>query len=150
MGPGVALNVVDRQLVKEEITVNDILSHHEAYCTNTTHTPFKSSGKIALGYVTPWNNHGYEIARKFASKFSHIAPVWYQIKLKSQKVVENGKSKSKVQILLEGGHDVDAHWIAEVQAGGAKVVPRFIVEAESAQMYVKLAQRPGGRSDSII
>ncbi|RHY34228.1 hypothetical protein DYB25_010297, partial [Aphanomyces astaci] len=32
-----------------------------------------------LGYVTPWNNHGYNTAKLFRSKFTYIAPVWYQV-----------------------------------------------------------------------
>ena len=26
-----------------------------------------------------WNNHGYDIAKMFAAKFSHVCPVWLQL-----------------------------------------------------------------------
>ena len=29
-----------------------------------------------------WNNHGYDIAKWFAAKFTHISPVWLQLKRK--------------------------------------------------------------------
>ncbi|RKO90479.1 glycoside hydrolase superfamily, partial [Blyttiomyces helicus] len=73
-----------------------------------------------LGYVTPWNNHGYDVAKVlFRGKFTHISPVWYSVK-------PAGPKKHR----LEGGHDVDAGWMEEVRAPTAlgqraKVIPRF-------------------------
>lgn len=32
-----------------------------------------------LGYVTPWNGLGYDMAKEHANRFTLIAPVWYQI-----------------------------------------------------------------------
>ncbi|KAJ3211860.1 tyrosyl-DNA phosphodiesterase 1 [Entophlyctis luteolus] len=80
-----------------------------------------------LAYITPWNNHGYDIAKYFRGKFTHLAPVWYQLK---------PDRRSPNQWLLTGDHDVDRGWIKEVtepvQSDGEgdvipKMVPRFMV-----------------------
>eukprot|EP00898_Chlorokybus_atmophyticus_P004242 jgi/Chlat1/4819/Chrsp31S04861 len=84
---------------------------------------------ITLGYVTPWNALGYELAERFAPKFTHIAPVWYQVR----------KSASSVGLELAGAHDTDLAWARRVQQGGkqddsnnittrTRIVPRFILE----------------------
>ncbi|RLO08117.1 hypothetical protein DYB28_009354, partial [Aphanomyces astaci] len=76
-----------------------------------------------LGYVTPWNNHGYNTAKLFRSKFTYIAPVWYQIR-------HNDKRKPA----LTGGHDVDLEWMAAVRGddtSGPQIVPRFMFEMNS-------------------
>ena len=31
--------------------------------------------------MTPWNNHGYDVAKIFGGKFSLISPVWLQVSL---------------------------------------------------------------------
>ncbi|KAI3936770.1 hypothetical protein MKX01_031589, partial [Papaver californicum] len=33
-----------------------------------------------LGYITPWNGKGYDLAKRFNSKFTHLSPVWYDLK----------------------------------------------------------------------
>jgi chitinase domain-containing protein 1 len=33
-----------------------------------------------LGYVTPWNSHGYDVAKGVPGKFSIVSPVWLQLK----------------------------------------------------------------------
>jgi hypothetical protein len=35
-----------------------------------------------LGYVTPWNAHGYDVAKSWGGKFSLVAPVWLQAGLR--------------------------------------------------------------------
>jgi len=49
-----------------------------------------------LGYVTPWNSHGYDVAKTFGPKFSLISPVWLQ-------VVPEGTG----EYAIKGTHDVD-------------------------------------------
>jgi len=99
---------------------------------------------------SPWNNHGYDVAKHFARKLTHVSPCWYQLKLRATtKPATKAGSKGKLSIRVEltGGHDADKQWIADVQEAGADhdkqvrtgVVPRFIVEPDSAALYVKLA-----------
>lgn len=84
-------------------------------------------------YVTPWNGVGYDNAVTFRSKFTHISPVWYQIRR------EEGK------FVLKGGHDVDRGWLAKLRSteGGVarvpKVVPRVIFELQPADLLLLVA-----------
>lgn len=68
-----------------------------------------------------WNNHGYDVAKTFGSKFTHISPVWLQVRRK-------GKNRYEVT----GTHDVDKAWMKDVRRGnrvksmlvrGCRVVP---------------------------
>jgi len=43
-----------------------------------------------------WNSHGYDVAKWFGAKFTHISPVWLQI-----------KRKPGGAFVIEGGHDID-------------------------------------------
>lgn len=56
-----------------------------------------------LGYVTPWNRRGYDVAKEEREKFTHISPVWYQLKAATG------------SLTLSGSHDVDKGWITDVR-----------------------------------
>lgn len=74
-----------------------------------------------LGYVTPWNNRGYDLAKRFRTKFTYISPVWLQIR-------ENPQTKKPI---ITGQHDIDRQWIRDVQgdkATGPAIVPRVVYE----------------------
>lgn len=43
-----------------------------------------------------WNSHGYDIAKTFGGKFTHISPVWLQLKRRGREMFE-----------VTGLHDVD-------------------------------------------
>ena len=58
----------------------------------------------ALAYVTPWNSLGYERAKRLVRKFTHVSPVWLTLE-------PNGK--------IDGMHDIDAGWMADVRAAAA-------------------------------
>ncbi|KAH7862548.1 hypothetical protein Vadar_006319 [Vaccinium darrowii] len=49
---------------------------------------------------------GYEIAKSFNSKFTHLSPVWYD--LKSQ----------RPNLILQGRHNVDKGWISDLRMKG--------------------------------
>ena len=49
------------------------------------------------------NARGYDVAEQHKEKFSHICPVWYQLKVQDAAPV------------LTGGHDVDAEWMMELR-----------------------------------
>uniref|UniRef100_A0A1I7Y764 Chitinase domain-containing protein 1 n=2 Tax=Steinernema glaseri TaxID=37863 RepID=A0A1I7Y764_9BILA len=80
-----------------------------------------SAGPI-FGYVTPWNNHGYDVAKWAANKFTHIVPVWFQINA----LTSTGKKTCQIG----GTHDMDQGWIAEVRANNSevKILPRLLLE----------------------
>lgn len=114
-GP-VEKNVIDRQLVVEDPLPEDIISEYQTY---EAKVDVHFSGHV-LGYVTPWNNHGYDVAKLFGRKFSLISPVWLQV----QKQAPNTYS-------LTGTHDIDLGWIEAVRNNSGytvSVVPRVLFD----------------------
>ncbi|KAJ3210369.1 Chitinase domain-containing protein 1 [Dinochytrium kinnereticum] len=114
--PASGMNVFDRDLVVHDTTAKSIVKEHSTYSTINAH--LKETKETVLVYVTPWNNRGYDIAKVFRGKFTHISPVWYTIKPTGEK-----------SFGLEGSHDVDREWINEVTVPtpevSPKIVPRF-------------------------
>uniref|UniRef100_A0A8D8BSF8 Chitinase domain-containing protein 1 n=1 Tax=Culex pipiens TaxID=7175 RepID=A0A8D8BSF8_CULPI len=113
-----ATSVFERGLVQQEPSAKDILVENAAYHEETALKNF--NGKV-LGYVTPWNNHGYDVAKLWGSKFNYVSPVWLQVLRKGPKQYELG-----------GAHDIDAGWVKDVkkagQSIGNKVVPRILFD----------------------
>lgn len=113
-----ATSVFERGLVQQEPSAKDILVENAAYHEETSLKNF--NGKV-LGYVTPWNNHGYDVAKIWGSKFNYVSPVWLQVLRKGPKQYELG-----------GAHDIDAGWVKDVkkagQSIGNKVVPRILFD----------------------
>jgi len=115
-GP-VPRNVIDRKLVAEEPLPEDIILEYQAYQANVDKTHF--SGEV-LGYVTPWNNHGYDVAKLFGGKFSFISPVWLQV-----------RKQASDTFTLTGTHDIDLDWIEAVRNSSGytvSVVPRVLYD----------------------
>ncbi|XP_017029375.1 chitinase domain-containing protein 1 [Drosophila kikkawai] len=114
-------DVFDLGLVSPEPLAKDILANHRAYFKETGLRRFNGT---TLGYVTPWNSHGYDVAKMFAKKFDIISPVWLQ-------VVKQGNGYA-----MAGTHDIDAGWLTDVRRKGkqahnqrtVKVFPRFIFD----------------------
>ncbi|CAI7793408.1 unnamed protein product [Closterium sp. NIES-53] len=75
-GP-VESSVFARRLVTADVSYRDILKEHARYWKDTAHRHFNGT---VLAYVTPWNGGGYDRARQFRRKFTHISPVWFQLK----------------------------------------------------------------------
>jgi chitinase domain-containing protein 1 len=74
-----AESVEERELVTSSPKWKEIVNNHNLYSSNQQHTRNMIDGTMVLGYVTPWNSHGYDIAKMFARKFTHISPVWLQL-----------------------------------------------------------------------
>ncbi|KAF7632584.1 hypothetical protein Mgra_00008031 [Meloidogyne graminicola] len=92
---------------------------------------------ITLGYVTPWNNHGYDVAKWAAQKFTHISPVWFQLKT-------GGGGSCQIT----GTHDIDKGWMDDIRKNNSKtlIVPRFLFEAWPVEdlknfLFMEEAQR---------
>ncbi len=88
------------------------------------------SGAV-LGYVTPWNSHGYDVAQMFNSKFSLISPVWLQLL---------PKSKKGGRFTLGGLQDVDPGWIRNVRGSSTKIVPRVLFDHWTGRDFMGLFQ----------
>ncbi|CAG9564648.1 unnamed protein product [Danaus chrysippus] len=111
-------NVLDRKLVAETPYVKDILKYHATYHQDVH---VKNFNNLVLGFVTPWNNKGYDVAKRWASKFNYISPVWLQVKRQSSNIY-----------IISGLHDVDNAWMKVVKQKGTdtglRIVPRLLFE----------------------
>ncbi|XP_062597391.1 chitinase domain-containing protein 1-like, partial [Saccostrea cucullata] len=89
-----SVNVIDRGLVTEKVKSTDIIKEHASYCDRDREV--KHFPGVTLAYVTPWNSHGYDIAKTFSRKFSFVSPVWLQI-----------KRRKGGTFYIQGDHDID-------------------------------------------
>ncbi|VDK47057.1 unnamed protein product [Anisakis simplex] len=119
----------------DDVTLSSILANHK-----NLNTGAKVFDRATLGYVTPWNSHGYDIAKWAANKFTHISPVWFQLK---PAVIDGRKTCS-----VGGTHDIDQGWIRDVRSNNSEIaiVPRFLIEQwtskeAAAFLYDELWQR---------
>ncbi len=130
-------SVYKRGLVKTQISANDIVKHQNSYSNITQHVQTFADGHAAvLGFVTPWNNQGYDVAKWFRGKFTHISPVWYQV-----------RPQRSGQYTVTGEHDVDSEWMQEVRKPGdngrkAKIVPRFEFLEWTKEDWINFLQGP--------
>ncbi|KAL2613898.1 hypothetical protein R1flu_025590 [Riccia fluitans] len=121
-------SVYDRGLLKiADISYESVLEEHMRYWSNTSHRHFKGS---VLAYVTPWNGKGYDMAKLFRAKFTHVSPVWYQLK------------RDNHGLALHGRHDVDQQWIKDVRREGSpKIVPRVVLEGYTTNLLIREDER---------
>jgi chitinase domain-containing protein 1 len=110
------------------------------FCSSSEQVRYeKPEDSIKLAYVTPWNGRGYDLAKWFASKFTHISPVWYQLVLE-----DNMKPE------LKGGHDVDQVWLQELKSAyrPPKVVPRVQLQL-SRKAAETILYYPQGQAEQL-
>lgn len=108
------------------VTYDQIIKNHHRI-------DYKESKKFpnpVLGYVTPWNNHGYDIVKFLAQKFTHISPVWFQIKV----------APDRESYMLGGTHDLDQGWIEDIRKNNSqvKIVPRFLFDGFTGEDFKTL------------
>ncbi|PSS24211.1 Chitinase domain-containing protein [Actinidia chinensis var. chinensis] len=121
------LYVHESGLVKKDMNYLEILTENSKVLENTSHRNFANP---VLAYITPWNSRGYENAKRFNSRFTHLSPVWYDLKSQGTKLI------------LEGRHNADRGWISELRMkGNAKVLPRVVLEAFPNELLKKKKQR---------
>ncbi|KAL8162456.1 hypothetical protein V2J09_013945 [Rumex salicifolius] len=114
-------------LVKADLSYEDILNEHNKVSESNSSRSFINP---VLAYITPWNSIGYDLAKSFNSKFTHLSPVWYDL-----------KSQGK-ELVLEGRHNADTGWISELRKkGDAKVLPRVVIEVHPNDLLRKKKQR---------
>uniref|UniRef100_A0A182PPI9 Chitinase domain-containing protein 1 n=1 Tax=Anopheles epiroticus TaxID=199890 RepID=A0A182PPI9_9DIPT len=129
-------NVYDRGLVQGEPSAKDIIVENAAYFQDTSLKLFE--GKV-LGFVTPWNNHGYDVAKTWGPKFDYVSPVWLQILRKGPKKYE-----------VAGVHDIDDGWVKDVKKAGStinnRVVPRVLFDKFTDRDFSQLLTYPEERT----
>jgi len=79
--------------------------------------------------VTPWNGHGYDVAKWTTKKYTHVAPVWFQL----VPATVNGELSCE----FKGQHDIDRGWLEELRKNNSevKIVPRFIFESNDNELF---------------
>ncbi|KAK7091702.1 chitinase domain-containing protein 1-like [Littorina saxatilis] len=120
------LSVHDRNLVNQELRKKHVIEECDKF--SPLEQNVKNFKGPVLGYVTPWNNHGYDVAKMFGAKFSHISPVWLQ-----------AKRKAGGAYVIEGGHDIDKGWMKDVRkSGSVNIVPRILFDGWNSADYLAL------------
>uniref|UniRef100_A0A4W5LR00 Chitinase domain containing 1 n=1 Tax=Hucho hucho TaxID=62062 RepID=A0A4W5LR00_9TELE len=71
-------SVLERGLVVADPQWKDIVKEERRYCQQAV-TKHTFQGPV-LGYITPWNSHGYDVAKVFGSKLTSVSPVWLQLR----------------------------------------------------------------------
>ncbi|XP_021912447.1 chitinase domain-containing protein 1 [Carica papaya] len=109
------LSVHQRGLIKTDISYQEILTENAKVSENVSQRHYTYP---VLAYITSWNSKGYEMAKRFNSKFTHLSPVWYDLK------------SLGTGLLLEGRHNADKAWISELRTrGDVMLLPRVVLEA---------------------
>uniref|UniRef100_A0AAQ5Y7D4 Chitinase domain-containing protein 1 n=1 Tax=Amphiprion ocellaris TaxID=80972 RepID=A0AAQ5Y7D4_AMPOC len=103
-------SVLDRGLVVSNLQWKDIVKEEKRHCAHIKRT---FQGPV-LGYVTPWNSHGYDIAKTFGSKLTSVSPVWLQLRRRGPETFD-----------VTGLHDHDP-------------VPRLLFDGWSYQDYMSV------------
>jgi len=111
------VSVYQKNLVSINLKAKNIVKNYNSYFQDTVQRNF--NGPV-LGYVTPWNSHGYDVAKTFG-KFNFVSPVWLQVG-----VNKNG------DYFIGGEQDIDQKWIKDVKKSGrsidTKVIPRLLFD----------------------
>ncbi|PIN13887.1 putative member of glycosyl hydrolase family 18 [Handroanthus impetiginosus] len=119
--------VYHRGLVDADINYRQVLDEHMKTSENSSQRNFKNP---VLAYITPWNSQGYDMAKKFSNKFTHLSPVWYELK------------SERTKLVLEGRHNADRGWITEIsRTGNSQILPRVVLEANPVDLLKKKKQR---------
>ncbi|KAL6557140.1 hypothetical protein OROMI_017490 [Orobanche minor] len=119
--------VYGRGLVNKDINYRQVLDENMKTSKNLSHRNFKNH---VLAYITPWNSQGYDMAKKFSNKFTHLSPVWYELKSQG------------TQLVLEGRHNADKGWITEIRrTKNSQILPRVVLEANPVDLLNKKKQR---------
>ncbi|MBA0717771.1 hypothetical protein Golax_005553 [Gossypium laxum] len=118
--------ITERGPIKTDINFQEILTENTNVAGNESQRNYDYP---VLAYITPWNSKGYEMAKRFNSKFTHLSPVWYDLK-------SHGHS-----LILEGRHNADKGWISELRMrGNALILPRIVLEAFPTELLQKKKQ----------
>uniref|UniRef100_A0A8C3A8J8 Chitinase domain-containing protein 1 n=1 Tax=Cyclopterus lumpus TaxID=8103 RepID=A0A8C3A8J8_CYCLU len=117
------LSVLERGLVVSDPPWKDIVKEEKRHWAQIK----KIFQGPVLGYVTPWNSHGYDVAKIFGAKLTSVCPVWLQLHRRGAETFE-----------VTGLHDHDPGWVKAVRKSNKKVrmVPRLLFDGWSYQDYM--------------
>ncbi|OWA51355.1 Chitinase domain-containing protein 1 [Hypsibius exemplaris] len=120
--------MLEKKLISSAMEILDIFDYHNQPFSEPADRRVKG---FVLGYVTPWNNKGYDRAVKYAQKFTHISPVWLQ--------VHPGEARGE-DYVVKGTHDIDNGWVTRIRESNPKIkiVPRFLLEGFDGKSFQAL------------
>uniref|UniRef100_A0AAZ3SJ82 Chitinase domain-containing protein 1 n=1 Tax=Oncorhynchus tshawytscha TaxID=74940 RepID=A0AAZ3SJ82_ONCTS len=120
-------SVLERGLVVTDPQWKDIVKEERRYCQQAV-TQHTFQGPV-LGYITPWNSHGYDVAKVFGSKLTSVSPVWLQL-----------RRRGPESFHITGLHDHDPGWVKAVRKANRniKIVPRLLFDVWSYQDYMSV------------
>ncbi|KAJ1550230.1 hypothetical protein HK405_001107, partial [Cladochytrium tenue] len=148
----------DLDLVRRRVAPADILAHHTRLPTPAPvqehhHDDHNQHKRQLLAYITPWNNHGYDLARTLRGTFSLVAPVWYYVRPSPASSSPGGQPYA-----LHGAHDVDRAWVHDVTVGSdsggtsgtgrPRIVPRFALQEFGREDVIGVIQ-DAGRAEKL-
>ncbi|XP_018474383.1 uncharacterized protein LOC108845715 isoform X4 [Raphanus sativus] len=117
-------SIRQKGIIKTDIHFQEILTEHSKASENSSARHYDCP---VLAYITPWNSKGYDMAKIYNSKFTHLSPVWYDL-----------KSSQGNGLVLEGRHNADKGWIQELRSrGNAMILPRVVLEAVPEELLKK-------------
>ncbi|XP_010901466.1 chitinase domain-containing protein 1 isoform X1 [Esox lucius] len=121
------LPVLKRGLVVSDPQWKDIVKEEGRYCQQTVTT--RSFQGSVLGYITPWNSHGYDVAKVFGSKLTSVSPVWLQL-----------RRRGPESFHITGLHDHDPGWVKAVRKSNKKIkiLPRLLFDGWTSQDYMSV------------
>eukprot|EP01098_Paradermamoeba_levis_P006232 TRINITY_DN2590_c0_g1_i1.p1 TRINITY_DN2590_c0_g1~~TRINITY_DN2590_c0_g1_i1.p1 ORF type:complete len:392 (-),score=105.47 TRINITY_DN2590_c0_g1_i1:83-1258(-) len=118
-------SVTERGLL-ESVSAFKIIKEHSRFSINEQNK--KNFKGKSLGFITPWNAKGYDLALKFPQKFDLLSPCWYQL-----------KQDANFKPFLQGKEGVNRKWLQQIQEANPKVgiIPRFIIEWDSGEQVAQ-------------
>lgn len=99
-----------RNLLSSDIDSETMLEQHQFY---TDPTNQKSFSKEVLGFVTPWNAKGYDIAVLMKNKLDFVVPVWFTVIKKA--------SGRKEEIHIDGVNDIKKDWLQSMRSSDCSI-----------------------------
>lgn len=119
--------VQERGLIVTDPQWRDIVKEERRFCPQAV-SKRKFQGSV-LGYITPWNSHGYDVAKTFGPKLTSVSPVWLQL-----------RRRGPESFHITGLHDHDPGWVKAVRKANKrnKILPRLLFDGWSYQDYMSV------------
>lgn len=119
--------VKGRGLVVADVKWREVVREEKRFCPASV-TTRNFQGDV-LGYITPWNSHGYDVAKVFGPKFTSVSPVWLQL-----------RRRGPESFHVTGLHDHDPGWVKAVRKANKKnkILPRLLFDGWSYQDYMSV------------
>mmetsp|Transcript_14534 Transcript_14534/g.35434 ORF Transcript_14534/g.35434 Transcript_14534/m.35434 type:complete len:458 (+) Transcript_14534:185-1558(+) len=123
----VNLSLNSRGLITEEVSYEQIIENHNTYYNAQHNGDGSEDYKRAIGFLTPWNIHGYTLSERHKSKFGVFSPAWYELRIRIRK-------DGKLSMLLRGEDLIHQSWTRNVTGSSSmssnhvRILPRVLFD----------------------